>query len=505
MDMMEVVEYYYQTIDKQHPEGNMKEVADHFKITRAKVQKILFTMEAIDSPLHQDIMKLKEEGYDNEDIASMLGVSVSTVSINLPYAKPMYGQDEKSRGAIDVENYRKREKVFLEGQKRKATALEIMREAYLNSPEHLIAEMMHFDNVKPVRTDDTVNLEPVFNAEETRLFQVHPDVIILHIELMGDYDPEILKKYGGVKYGETISRDILVHHDMPLHNLHYLIQQIFGFQNYHLHNFQMPTEQLVQLTDRKAANWCNLMGVIFKNPLRNEDSDFWDDDYDGGSPKKYMRSKYTGPYRRGVYDETYQMCREDIEHIKEIVGTDNDVLNLPRKFELDPFDILERLPISQVLNLYDDEEVAKSYGQYMEDMDECIDYVKGKDADEFDSQPFVYSFTKELIYSYDYGDGWKFKITPVSNAQGLIDAGRIQLSTLRNDIKHICEYLRPVLLAADGYSLIEDVGGESGYCAFLKGIHGEDCGGYDYEDATESRKWAGSLGWKENVPSRSIV
>ena len=33
MDMMEVVEYYYKTIDKQHPEGNMKEVADHFKIT----------------------------------------------------------------------------------------------------------------------------------------------------------------------------------------------------------------------------------------------------------------------------------------------------------------------------------------------------------------------------------------------------------------------------------------------------------------------------------------
>lgn len=36
-----------------------------------------------------------------------------------------------------------------------------------------------------------------------------------------------------------------------------------------------------------------------------------------------------------------------------------------------------------------------------------------------------------------YGDGWEFKITHVRNAQGLIDAGRIQLSTLRDDIKHI--------------------------------------------------------------------
>lgn len=498
MDMNEVVEYYYATIDGQHPEGNMKDVAEHFGITRAKVQKILFTMEVIDSPLHQDIVKLKEEGYENEDIASMLGVSVSTVSINLPYAKPMYGLEEKSRGAIDVENYRKREKVFLAGQKRRPTTFEIMREAYLNSPEYSDAIPFNL-------TDDTVNLEPAFSAEERKLFQVAPDVIILHIELMGDYDSEVLKNYGGVEYGETISRDVLVHQSMPLHNLHYLIQQVFGFQNYHLHNFQMPTDRLVQLTDGKAENWCNLMGVIFKNPLRNEDSDFWDDDYDGGSPKKYMRSKYTGPYRRGVYDETYQVCREDLERIKMIVGKNTDINELPRMFDVDPFDILERLPIDEVFYLYDDEEVAKSYKQYMEDEAGCIDFVQGKDVDDFFSQPFVFSFTNELVYSYDYGDGWKFKITPVTCAQRLIDDKRIQLSTLRDDIKHICEYQRPVLIASDGYGLVEDVGGVCGYCAFLKGIHGEDCGGYDYEDAIESRKWAESLGWKEKLPRRSVV
>ena len=61
IDMLEVVEYYYSTIDEEHPEGNMKAVAEHFKITRAKVQKILLNCEVIDSPLHQDIMKLKEE------------------------------------------------------------------------------------------------------------------------------------------------------------------------------------------------------------------------------------------------------------------------------------------------------------------------------------------------------------------------------------------------------------------------------------------------------------
>ena len=67
--MNSVVDYYYSTIDSEHSEGNMSAVAEHFKITRAKVNKILITAGVIDSPLHQDIMKFKEEGYDISDIA----------------------------------------------------------------------------------------------------------------------------------------------------------------------------------------------------------------------------------------------------------------------------------------------------------------------------------------------------------------------------------------------------------------------------------------------------
>ena len=503
MEMNDVVEYYFSTVDEQHPEGNMKEVAEHFNITRAKAQKILFTMEAIDSPLHQDIMRLKAQGYDIEDIASVLGVSKATVSINIPYEKTMYNQEEKSPGAVDVENYRKREKVFLNGQKRKLTPLERVHLDYMQQVEHATEGFNNF--LEPIELkEDLIHLNPQFTEEESELFHTTPDIVVLHIELMllTDEEEETLKKYGEVKYGKTISRDILVHDDMPLHNLHYLIQQIFGFQNYHLHNFQMPEEQLQKLTNGKAENWLHLMGTIFKNPLRDDYADFWDDDYEGGSPKKYMRSKYTGPYLRQSYDETFQRCREDADRIAEHIP--EDVREFRVSMDLDPYDLLERIPIGQILDIYD-ENGYESFEEYMEEELECINEVKDMEYYEINSQPYVYPVAKEIIYTYDYGDYWQFSITPVRDVQSLVDAGRVKLPELRESIKRLCEIQRPVLLAADGFNLVEDAGGVDGYCAFLRNINGEVCDNYAYDNPIESRIWAESLGWKDKVPTKAIV
>ena len=508
MTMNEVVDFFYGTVDEAHPEGNMREVADHFGITRAKVQKILITMEAIDSPLHQDVVKLKAQGYENGDIATMLGVSAATVSINLPYEKPMYGQEEKSQGAVDVENFRKREKIFLVGQKRKPTYLESLQLAHQSTPSNIPPEIKQKwdDIVKKMDEfeEDLVNLNPVFSKEETKLFQMSVDFEVVHIELMYVPDPDVLKKYGGVKYGQTISRDVLVPAFMPLHNLHYLIQQVFGFLNYHLHNFQLPEDRLVKLTSGKAQNWLKLMGVIFKNPLRDSDSDFWDDDYESGSVKKYMRSKYTGPYLAGVYDETFQYCKKDEALIREKLKSVSKVLDVQYAFELNAFDILERISICELFDTWG-EGLPNSFKEYMSNEKECIDDVEDLDIEDPNSQPFVYPVTNELIYNYDYGDDWNFKITTLRSVQHLVDQGRLNLAEFRQDIKHLCEYQRPVLLAADGYNPVEDVGGPGGYCAFLHGIHGEDCGGYSYENSSESRAWAHSLGWKEKVPNKSIV
>ena len=219
----QVAEFYYSTVDEAHPQGNMSAVADQFGITRAKVNKILITAGVIDSPLHKDIMELKEQGYDTDDIAAALGVSAATVRINIPYEKVIYNGEEKSAGAVYVEEYRKREKVFLNSVVRKKTDREIQREIYMSDPENqamlnLMREQGLLDNQGMLDNidikDDPVHLEPFFTVEESKLFKMNPDIMLLHIEL-DDEIPEEDRTLCGIKCGKTISRDISINISKP--------------------------------------------------------------------------------------------------------------------------------------------------------------------------------------------------------------------------------------------------------------------------------------------------
>ena len=204
----QVAEFYYSTVDEAHPQGNMSAVADQFGITRAKVNKILITAGVIDSPLHKDIMELKAQGYETDDIAAALGVSAATVRINIPYEKVIYNGEEKSAGAVYVEEYRKREQIFLNSVVRKKTDREIEREIYLSDPQNqamvnLIKEQGLFDHIDT--KDDPVHLEPFFTEEEAKLFKMNPDVMLLHIEL-DDEIPEEDRGLCGIKYGKPTMR-----------------------------------------------------------------------------------------------------------------------------------------------------------------------------------------------------------------------------------------------------------------------------------------------------------
>ena len=57
--------------------------------------------------------------------------------------------------------------------------------------------------------------------------------IRLHLELkdeyLSDYQRRTLRRYGESTTGESITRYILIPSDMPLHNLHYAIQKLFGW------------------------------------------------------------------------------------------------------------------------------------------------------------------------------------------------------------------------------------------------------------------------------------
>ena len=142
------------------------------------------------------------------------------------------------------------------------------------------------------------------------------EVIRLHMELYSDYpddeDTEVFREYGKLEYGDCISRDVIVPGDMPLYALHYVIQRAFGWQNSHLHKFELPEERFGLLTDQNASMWSCLAGILFRSPLMDEEDEFWADDYSGGSFKNWLRKKYTGPYLSQCHGEGILSCQEDM-------------------------------------------------------------------------------------------------------------------------------------------------------------------------------------------------
>ncbi|OJF94710.1 hypothetical protein AX762_07410 [Alkalibacterium sp. 20] len=61
---------------------------------------------------------------------------------------------------------------------------------------------------------------------------------------------------------------------------------------------------------------------------------------------------------------------------------------------------------------------------------------------------------------------------------------------------------KPVCLARDGLSVMDDVGGLSGFANFLRAIYE----GEDKEEAADYRSWAKSMGWKQTkVMPRKVL
>lgn len=139
---------------------------------------------------------------------------------------------------------------------------------------------------------------------------------------------QALKTWGNVIYGDTISRDVIVPSDMPLWALNYMIQRCFGWQNSHLHQFELPPEQFKRILRKKsddegrltAGRYMELVGVVFRSPWMEEEEEFWNDDYRSGSIKTWQRKKYTGPYRSLCIGEEIWQCRMDMEELRDQVA-----------------------------------------------------------------------------------------------------------------------------------------------------------------------------------------
>lgn len=490
--------------------NSILETAKATGVSTVKVRKILITEGLWESDTSLKIGRLLKEGMTTEEIADVLYMSVKNVQAYMPYERGIYGENELSLDAMRSKKYRNRMK--------KAVSMQAVK--------------------KKKRISEAEGINEMEKDKKRRV----TSVLKLHLELDMEYTDEeelqVLKQYGSMK--KSISRDILVPADITLHALNYAILRMFGWQNGHLHKFNLPKDAFDGITEKLFWTWAKMAGVYFRFPTENYEDIYWDDDYrEGESIKSWMKKKYTGPYKYKGYGEHYLMNQMEVKMMfakhEEITvheyvfgaekqpdpytvrlteATVDQVTNAFADVMCD--ELLERLPLSEVL-------CVKNKGTI--DYSEIRNYLESKlmktnleDAlSEYEVRQFrsekqereflneynipVLPITEKLIYRYDYGDGWKVLINCENEYRqdetGLWKDMNGEISEIEAEkLELIIEKYRPVCIEKDGIELVDDVGGVGGFCKMLQMIYEVP---RNDEEGMEKRDgmigWAEMMGW----------
>lgn len=275
--------------------------------------------------------------------------------------------------------------------------------------------------------------------KDSKAIKVYKVKLSLEVD---EEDLEALREFAGVKEG--IIRTVLIPSSMQLHRLNYAIQKCFGFQNSHLHHFCLYDDDFLRLTGNDLEKWKPLAGKVFRCFFTDGDTDdyYYLDDYDGvHSFNSWLKRKYSRPYDYEPFCESMEVIEGELPYVKKEERYDDLRVSLT---ECGGDELLERLSIED-----------------------------------------VFKISHEFRYRYDYGDNWKVRIKLLEE-YGDSDLAQPEA------VKKVKETLAPTCIYAEGLPLIEDVGGVSGFCDFLKGMHGTR-NNRDY--VKEDIVWAKSLGW----------
>lgn len=442
-------EVYQNIIETYLRTGSVKETAELLNTYPIKVRRVLITEGLWSSRTSEAIGSLWEQGLTVQEIAEALCLSEKNIQSYLPYTRGQYGGMNRSDTAIRSEIYRER--------------------------MHMAASS------QPVRKQ---NVYTVRKCEESMIMEIKEyktdNVICLHLELAdsgieGADDPIV--KYGKVK--KCISRDILVPEDITLHALHYVILRLFGWQNGHLHSFSLLEDDFRKLTDDSFNQYARLCGVYFRFPTEDYEDLYWDDDYEERrSFSTWLRSKYTGPYVYEGEGDYYLPNQHEVkrfcEHFSDMNVKELSLRQIREKIDLggNPNNLMERLCLRDVLYVNSSEDMIK-------------DTVDVSNICGTDVKPIAH----ELVYEYDYGDGWEVRITGSD------------IAYTDEEKEFVCQNYRPRCICKDGLSVLDDVGGMWGYRDFLVTIHeGSE------EEQEEMREWARYLGWTgRNVSPKNML
>ena len=370
--------------------------------------------------------------------------------------------------------------------------------------------------------------------------------ITLNLDNASDKDMETLRKYGKVKAG--ISREILVSSRQSLRQLHYMIQKLFGWQNSHLHKFELFDEDMEVLLGDSFEEYCMLCGLYFRfyyDDVHGMVDIYWDDDYKGEEFKSWIKRKYSGipcylgkqehylvaqsvisRYLLNIMDEngllsvrpSFDEWRRGIKENRKVSFEDATFAEMNCEFEYRLGEVIERLSLGEILTL---NRGVKNINAIYAMADECAKgleenspklyllfprdgVIDGKLSiflNETDGKSIP--FTNKLKYSYDYGDGWSVEVALVEeyvygasteDGIGFFSNGVKVDGSLGEILAEVANKTSPKCISADGLPVLDDVGGINGYCEFLRGIHHE-AGAGPYEDADDSKDWARSMGW----------
>lgn len=478
-------------------------------VSEVKVRRVLLTEGLWSSRTSFQIEYYSKQNKTAAQIADILHTTEKAVQQYMPYERGIYNKADRTADALHSAKYRERIRSVRERTLKKSNAIAEKEGwidmGYADSKEvSAMGKNVYFLHME-LSHHDIPEMTKTFEDEaERKAYEEYRDAVSRHREEEQEEDLRVLRSYGKLRYDRTITRDVIVPAEMPLYAVHYMIQRAFGWQNSHLHRFCLPEERFLEITGGKTERWLELMGVLFPSLLMDDEDRFWADDYERGSIRNWLRRKYTGPYQSLNHREGIVQCTRDREFIlqkwpQQLQKPFNQVFAF---FDTVPNELLERLPICQVLAIKNSETgenagVKDSFAAFVEEsMKDEVQNILESGRDEPELQPVIPCCTDELYYEYDYGDSWLVKITAWEDCEELIRSKRVTADEVERAVSTVCTEDRPVCIAADGLPVLDDVGGLGGYIRFLRGINRER------EWAYWAKRTAEEGGTKEEIIER---
>ncbi|MBR0577191.1 hypothetical protein KCG48_12780 [Proteiniclasticum sp. BAD-10] len=329
------------------------------------------------------------------------------------------------------------------------------------------------------------------------------EILGLHLELRGwELTPEqkqSLIRHGESVDGTSITRDILIPGDMPLHHLHYVIQKLFGWQNSHLRAFRLQEDDFQRLTGGTVKGWADLVGTYFQPPSESEEDLYWDDEFEGGNFALWLRKKYTGPYRYDGKAEIKERAQAEIRELLayfqevDVLESFDDYYERSLKDGSKEIRVLRKAPLAELTlqEMLNSVYLGSEPNTLLERL--LVKDILGIQNDQEDEP----KLPTTLLYQYDFGDNWEVILTRTADAQDLLDGQELSQEELEEAKRKVITKHQPVCIKKRGLPVLDDVGGLRGFAEFLHHI-------YESTDPLERKEylaWGKSQGWRESKVS----